>query len=144
MRVAITLFRLLIVGALQIAPVWGKVLVRWTQPVAPPAAALGVNELVLAWNAGFDQLLQNARRQGYKVYVETAVENVAAVINASRKNLIAGIILNFVDSERSHSQTLLHALSSKYPVIALPSLHDNTKQQEMKKQLVIDHIGLLS
>jgi len=105
MRIAITLFRLLMVVALQIAPVWGKVLVRWTQPVVPPAATLGVNELVLVWNAGFDQLLQTARRQGYRVYVETAVENVAAVINASRKNLIAGIILNFDDSERSQSGT---------------------------------------
>src|SRR5437762_8944374 len=84
MRVAITLFRLLMLGALQIAPVWGKVLVRWTQPVVPPAAALGVNELVLEGNSGFDQLLQTARQQGYKVYIETAVENVAAVINASR------------------------------------------------------------
>src|SRR5438046_9714422 len=76
MRVAITLFRLLMVGALQIAPVWGKVLVRWTQPVVPPAAALGVNELVLAWNAGFDQLLQTARRQGYKVYVRSEERRV--------------------------------------------------------------------
>src|SRR5437764_5832408 len=117
MRVAITLFRLLMVGAPQIAPVWGKVHVRWTQPVVPPAAALGVNELVLASNAGFDQLLQTARRQGYKVHVETAVENVAAVINASRKNLIAGIILNFDDSERSHSQGLLQALRDRKSVV---------------------------
>ncbi len=143
MRVAKTLFRLLMVGALQIAPVWGKVLVRWTQPVVPPAAALGVNELVLAWNAGFDQLLQTARRQGYKVYVETAVENVAAVINASRKNLIAGIILNFDDSERSHRQGLLQALRSKYPGMAFLILGTNGKQPQMKGQMVFERNGIL-
>src|SRR4051812_15553333 len=114
MRVAIALFRLLMVGALPIAPAWGKVLVRWTQPVVPAAAALGVNELVLEWNPGLDQLLQTARRQGYRVYVETTAENVAAVMNASRKNLIAGIILNFDDFERSHSQGILQSFRSKY------------------------------
>src|SRR3989440_4366886 len=58
-----------------------------------------------------------------------SADNVAAVMNASRKNLIAGIILNFDDSERSHSQGILQAFRSKYPGMTFLILGTNRSEE---------------
>src|SRR5256885_4237561 len=64
-------------------------------------------------------------------------------MDASRRNLIAGIILNSDDSERSHSQGILQALRFKYPGMTFLILNTNGKQPQMKGQMVFERNGVL-
>src|ERR1700737_3807792 len=65
-------------------PVWSKVLVHWTQPSVPPAATMGIRELVISWNS--EALVRNAHGQGYHVYAEVPLAEVPATARATVKN----------------------------------------------------------
>src|SRR5919108_5813277 len=75
-------------------PVWSKVFVRWTQPVPPPAKRLGVNEVVIPWNAAAPSSFRSAAEQGYHVYAEVAMSEASAAAKAAATSGLAGIIVN--------------------------------------------------
>lgn len=52
----------------------GEVLVRWTTREMPSAKTLGVTAVVIPWNEEGRNLLETARKQGYRVYVEATAD----------------------------------------------------------------------
>ena len=74
--------RLIGLGAALLPAGRSEVLVRWTATELPPAQTLGVTELVIPWNEDGKKLLEAARKQGYRVYVETRGDSLVAVAEA--------------------------------------------------------------
>ena len=73
-------------------PGWGRVLLRWTEPLIPPASTMGISEVVVSWGA--EALIRNARKQGYRVFAEVPVGKAAEITQGTKKGNLAGIILS--------------------------------------------------
>ncbi len=92
-----------LVGALLAPTSLGKVYVRWTLSGVPPAKVVGVNELVIPWGDAAKSLVEAAKKQGYRVYLEASVEQAAAAAEAGASSGVAGIILQGGASEDGRS-----------------------------------------
>jgi hypothetical protein len=122
-------------------PGWGKVLLRWTQPSIPPAATMGIKEVVISWDA--EALSKNARMQGYRVYAEVAVGKTGNMTRSRKTTNLAGIVVNPGGSEPSQIEEDLRKLRSAYPGLPVLLLNPKGKQPQMKGQLVIRNDGVL-
>jgi hypothetical protein len=122
-------------------PVWSKVLVHWTQPSVPPAATMGIRELVISWNA--EALVRSAHKHGYRVYAEVPVAAAPAMAPATVKNELAGIILNPGDSQQNQIGEAVRKLRSAYPGLPVLVVNAKAKQPQMKGPLVIKRDGVL-
>jgi hypothetical protein len=71
-----------------------KVFVRWTRDVVPPAKVLGISELVVPWAPERVTLLKTAATQGYRVYVESTLQQAADIASVVQKYGATGIIVN--------------------------------------------------
>ena len=132
---------LILVLLLAATPGWSRVLLRWTQSSIPPAATMGIKELVVSWDA--EALIRNARRQGYRVYVELPVGKAADMARSTRKDNLAGVVLNPGDSQQVQVEEEIHQLRSAYPGTPVLVLNPKAKQPQMKGQLVIKKDGIL-
>ncbi len=56
-------------------PGWGKVILRWTQSSIPPAATMGIADVLVSSDA--EALIKTAHQQGYRVYAEVPMSNVS-------------------------------------------------------------------
>ena len=120
-----------------VVPAWGRVFVHWTQSAIPSPKALGVNDLVLSWDAGTLSLLNVARRQDYRIYLEATLPEAAAAAEASAKNGVAGLILDVRQPEQGQVDGVVGKLQSAYPKLTLLVLNPDGKQPQMKGGLVI-------
>jgi hypothetical protein len=132
---------LTLVCLLAATPGWSKVLLRWTQPSIPPAATMGIKELVVSWDA--ESLIKDARRQGYRVYAEVPVGKAADMTRSAKRNSLAGIVLSPSDSQPGQIEEDLRQLRSAYPALPVLVLNPKAKQPQMKGQLVIKKDGVL-
>ncbi len=132
---------LTLVCLLAATPGWSKVLLRWTQSSLPAAATMGIKELVVSWDA--EALIRNARRHGYHVYAEVPAGTAAEMTRTTKKNNLAGIILNPGDSQPGQIEEDLRQLRSAYPALPVLVLNPKAKQPQMKGQLVIKRDGVL-
>jgi len=129
--------------ALLSIPAWGKVLVRWTQPVIPAARRLGMNELVISWDRNRLSMFRDAARQGYRVYAEVTLRDTSAAAKAAAKNGFAGIVVDPGDSGQAEVGQALQKLRSSYPKLMFRVVNPNGKQPQMRGQLVINRNGIL-
>jgi hypothetical protein len=120
----------------------GEVLVRWTTREMPSAKALGVTEIVIPWNAD-SNLLEAARKQGYRVYVEATPDSLAAVADAVSKEVVEGIILKIDPAERKGLEGTLQKVRAAHPKPRVLVLDTMGKQPDMKGWLVFKKDGIL-
>jgi hypothetical protein len=132
---------LALVCLLAATPGWSKVLLRWTQSSIPAASTMGMNELVVSWDA--EALIRTARRRGYRVYAEVPVGKASDMTRSANKNKLAGIVLNPGNAEPGQIEEDLHQLRSAYPALPVLVLNPKAKQPQMKGQLVIKSDGVL-
>ena len=123
-------------------PASSGVLLHWSSSSVPPANALGVRDLVISWNDGAPPLLQEARKQGYRVYVETEVQQAGAVAEESMKFGAAGIVLTAPESQRAELNSALPRLRSAYPKVRFMLLSEG-KLPQMRGSMVIKRDSVL-
>jgi protein-tyrosine-phosphatase len=124
-------------------PARSRVFVHWTQPAVPPAKTLGVSEFVVSWDAGAASLVKTARKQGYRVYAEVALQQASAAAEDGAKNRLAGIILNVRQPEQGQVDEVLRKLRSDYPKLTFLVLNADGKQPDMRGGLVIKRGDIL-
>ncbi|HEY7616591.1 MAG TPA: hypothetical protein VH744_07305 [Terriglobales bacterium] len=122
-------------------PAWGRVLLRWTQTLVPPPETLGVSDLVVPFDA--TAVLENARRQGYHVYVETTLQNASTVAEVGNKEGLAGIILRVAHADADEADTVLQSLRSAYPKQLFLVSSADGKQPQMQGQVLSLRDGIL-
>jgi hypothetical protein len=94
-EIACTLF----LGAVTAPAGAAKVYVRWTQSDVPSATILGVSDLVIPWDDTAKGLVEAAKKQRYRVFLEVKLEEGPAAAEAASTAGIAGIILKGEASE---------------------------------------------
>src|SRR5579862_950528 len=123
---------------------WGAVFVEWNDPMLPPANSLGVNQIVLAWDrSSANALLATARKQGYRAYVETPLNQAASAAKACVEQSCAGIFLNVAGSESADAAASTARLQSAYPKLPVRVLSSAGKQPKMKGSFVIKRNSVL-
>lgn len=139
MPISKTLFFLLLLSS----SAWSRVFIQWSTPEIPPARALGVNDIVFSWKDGLSPLLAAARKQGYRVYVETPAQQAKAAAAEAVKASCTGIILQVAESESTKSENDVASLRSAYPHLEFLVLNSNGKQPEMRGSLIIKRDSVL-
>jgi hypothetical protein len=125
------------------APLWSRVLLRWTESEAPSAKRLGVNELVIPWDADRISAFKKAAQQGYEIFAEVSPEQASEAAAAIAKNGLCGIILNPGGASQVQANEALRGLRSAYPKLVIRVLNSNGKQPQLKSRLVINRNGIL-
>jgi len=120
----------------------GNVFVQWTSSALLPAKELGLNDLVLSWNASVSTQARAARSQGYRVYVEVALNQAAAVSEIDASDF-EGIIMRVRQSERADLEKSLPKLRAAHPGLKFLVLNPDGKQPQMKGSLVVKHGAVL-
>lgn len=123
-------------------PASSGVLLRWSSSTVPPANELGMRDLVISWNDSALPLLKEAHKQGYRVFVETQLQQAAAAAEAVGKLGAAGIVLNVPESQRADLQSALPHLRSAYPSLRFMLLNEG-KLPQMRGSMVIKRDGVL-
>jgi hypothetical protein len=123
---------------------WSTVYVQWNEATIPPASALGVKEIVLAWDGGaLPALLATARKQGYRVYVETPLKQATSAAKECAEKSCAGIILKVPESESAGAEKSIASLRSDYPKLRVLMLGPTGKQPKMRGSLIIKRNSVL-
>jgi len=123
---------------------WSTVLVQWNDATLPPASSLGLNEIVLAWGRGAPTALwATARKQGYRVYVETPLNQATPAAKRCAEKSCAGIILNVLESESAETEKSIASLRSAYPRLRVLVLSPTGKQPKMRGSLILKHDSVL-
>jgi len=134
---------LLLFGALVAPASVGKVYVLWTQSGVPAAKILGVGDLVIPWSEEAKSLVDAAKKQGYRVYLEATLEQAQAAAEAGAKEGIAGIILKGSASEKNQLQESVRKLRAAHPKLKFLVLDARGKQPDMRGWLVFKKDGIL-
>lgn len=121
---------------------WSSIFIHWTSPALPPARELGFSDLVLSYDAP-SPLMQAARKQGYRVYVEMSPQQATALATKAESEGWAGIILNARQSERAQALNAFASLRSAHPKLRFFVLDPDGKQPEMRGSLVIKRDAVL-
>src|ERR1700730_3429466 len=90
-------------------PAWRKFILHWTQSSIPPAATMGIADLLVSSDA--EALIKTAHQQGYRVYAEVPMSKAAALNSTSA---LTGIVLNAGNSQPSQIEAALLGLRSAY------------------------------
>ena len=123
---------------------WSTVFVQWSEATLPRASALGVNEIVLAWESGASPaLLATARKQGYRVYLETPLKQATFAAKGCAEEKCAGIILKVPESESAEAEKSIAGLRSAYPKLRVLVLGPAGKQPKMRGSLIIKRDSVL-
>jgi protein-tyrosine-phosphatase len=123
---------------------WSTVFVQWSYATLPPAGSLGVSEIVLAWEPGAPPaLLATARKQGYRVYVETPLKQAIFAAKACARKSCAGIILKVLESESAETEKSIASLRSAYPKLRVLVLSPTGKQPKMRGSFIIKRNSVL-
>ncbi|MGH9449713.1 MAG: hypothetical protein ACRD11_04150 [Terriglobia bacterium] len=111
----------------------------------PPAKSLGVVDVVISASQG--SLLQTAKKQGYRVYVEVDPERANAEAKASSKMGLSGLIIGYAAGPEGSTSTpaaqdgsaeaLIKRLRSAYPSLDVRLLQPGGKQPQMRGTMVL-------
>jgi hypothetical protein len=135
---------LLLAGALLVGPaIIAKVYVRWTQSAVPPPKILGVDELVVPWSETAMAIVDAAKKQGYRVYLEARLPEANTAAAAGAKEGIAGIILQGKAAQENQLQETAGKMSGKFPKLKILVVNAHGKQPEMRGWLVFNQNGIL-
>jgi hypothetical protein len=121
----------------------GEVRVRWTVGEMPSAETLGLSDIVIPWNEDAKSLLETARKQGYRCYVEATTASLPTVAEALRSTAVAGVILRLAPGERAAAQGVLQNVQNTAPKLRILVLDARGKQPDMKGWLVFKRDGIL-
>ncbi len=117
---------------------------QWDDTRLPRASSLGVNEIVVAWEGGAPSaLLATARKQGYRAYVKTPLDQATSAAKGCAKTGCAGIFLNVLESESVETEKSIASLRSAYPKLRVLVLNPNGKQPRMRGSLIIKRNSVL-
>jgi hypothetical protein len=119
----------------------GKVLLRWTQSNIPAARNLGVDELVIPWNADAKKLAVIAKEKGYRVYLEVAPQQADTVAETEANAGIAGLLLAPASGDEQAAEKLIEKLRSSYPKLTFRLLFSHEKQPKMRGHLLFENNG---
>ncbi len=123
---------------------WSTVFVQWNDASLPPASSLGVNQIVLAWERGVPTALwATARKQGYRVYVETPLNQATSAAKGCAEKSCAGIILKVLEAESAETEKSIASLRSAYPKLRVLVLSPTGKQPKMRGSLIIKRNSVL-
>jgi hypothetical protein len=118
--------------------------VQWSEATLPPASSLGVKEIAIAWEgASSAALLAAARKQGYRAYVETPLNQAASAAKGCAEKKCAGIILKVPESESAETEKSVASLRSAYPKLRVLVLSSSGKQPKMRGSLVVKRDSVL-
>ena len=109
----------------------------------PAANLLGVRDVVFTWREDISPLVTAARKQGYRVYVETPLKQAKAAADEGTKGGWTGVILDIPDADNSESESRLRELRSAYPKLRFRVLNRNGKQPDMRDSLIIKRDSVL-
>ena len=124
-------------------PARSSVYVHWSTPEMPPASSLGVNQIVFSLLGDISPQVATARKQGYRVYVETPIQQAQAAAEQGAKAGWAGIILDLPEGESREFDDLVANLRSACPKLEVLLLNRNGKQPEMRGSLIIKRDSVL-
>jgi protein-tyrosine-phosphatase len=119
-----------------------SVFIHWTNAALPSARELGLSDLVLSYDAP-SPLMQAARKQGYRVFVEVSPQQAAAAATKAESEGWAGIILKARQSERAQALSAFANLRPAHPKLRFVVLDPDGKQPEMRGSLVIKRDAVL-
>ncbi len=123
---------------------WSTVFIEWSNATVPSANSLGVADIVVSWKGeNSAALMAIARKSGYRVYVETLLEQATKTARACAKTGCAGVILNVPDAETSELESTLARLKSAYPKLNVLVLNPSGKQPDMRGSLIIKRDSIL-
>jgi hypothetical protein len=123
---------------------WSTVYLQWNEATIPPASSLGVKEIVLSWESDSPPaLLATARKQGYRVYVETPLKQATSAAKECAEKSCAGIILKVLESESAEAEKSMASLRSAYPKLRVLMLSPRGKQPKMRGSLIIKRDSVL-
>jgi hypothetical protein len=126
------------------SPLWCRVFLGWSNAPLPPVSSLGVSDVVFSWNSRVPaSLMASARKQGYRVYVEAPLAQVAAAAEQGAKSGWTGIIINVSESQRTRTQAAVSHLRSAYPKLQFLVLALVGKQPQMRGSIVIKNDSVL-
>jgi protein-tyrosine-phosphatase len=119
-----------------------KVYVRWTESALPPARVLGVSDLVIAWSDDTKKLVETAKTQGYRVYLETTRERAEEVAVAADKAGTAGIVLTAGLPNTERAEESAKKVASAHPKLKILVL-DAGKQPRIRGWMIFQKNGIL-
>jgi hypothetical protein len=120
------------------------VFVQWNEATLPKASALGVNEIVLAWEGGASPaLMAAARKQGYRVYLATPLKQATSAAKGCAEKNCQGIILKVLESENAEAEKSIASLRTAYPTLRVLVLSPGGKQPKMRGSLIIKRDSVL-
>jgi hypothetical protein len=143
MRTLRALGVLFLLGTVLAPAVMSKVYIRWTQGKLPAAKILGASDLVIPWNDQSANLLDMAKKQGYRVYLEATPEQTAAAAEMGAKAGAAGIVVRSSAAQENQAEETTRQLRTKYPKLQVLVLSSGGKQPEMRGWLVFNRNGIL-
>jgi hypothetical protein len=133
----------ILLGALAAPSVFAKVLVRWTQIGMPAAKRLGVNEIAIPWSNDAKAVLDAAREKGYRVYLESGLQDAAVAAEMAAKEGIAGLILVPGPAEKPDASAFSPKLRSANPKLTIRLLIPGGRQPQMRGQVIYERNGVL-
>ena len=123
---------------------WSSVFVTWTDAALPPASSLGVTEIVVPWQPSIRSgLLSTAKKQGYRVYVESSMKQAAPAAKACVDAGCAGVIVSIAASESTDASKYLANLRSAFAELRFLWLTTDGKQPQMKGSIVVKRDSVL-
>ena len=134
----------LLLGISLIAPaVTAKVYLRWTQGTVPAPKILGVDELAIPWSPSALDLVHQAKKAGYHVYLEVALEQSATAAEAASREGVAGILLRGSAGEVDQLEESAAKLRAKFPGLHTLVVEPGGKQPQIRGWLVFKENGIL-
>lgn len=122
---------------------WGRVFLHWTTSALPPARDLGINELTFSWSDVVSPVVKIAVKQGYRVYLESTLQQADAAVNKGSQIGVTGIILSVSQSERDQLEKTLPGLRQSQPELKFLVLNSEGKLPQMRGSLVIKRGSVL-
>lgn len=136
--------RLALLAVLLAAPMaMPKVYVLWTQNAMPAPKTLGVSDLVIPWTDSALDLLATAKKAGYRVYLQTGLQQADTAAEAGSKAGIAGVFLRGTAAEGAELEESAAKLGAKFPRLKFLVVDPGGKQPEMRGWLVFKQNGIL-
>jgi len=134
---------MLLLGTLLAQAGAAKVYLRWTQKALPPAKTVGVEDLVIPWGNDAQDLMTEAKKQGYRVFLEVKLPDAQTAAGAGLKADISGMILAADAKEQNQLAEGVQKLRAAYPRLKILALNAGGKQPEMRGWLVFKKDGIL-
>lgn len=128
---------------LLVPPAWSRVYVHWAIPELPSASSLGLGDIVFSWKEGISPILASARKQGYRVYLETPTQQARSAAEEAANVGCTGVILDASESESTKTENDVASLRSAYPHLKFLVLNSSGKRPDMRGSLIIKRDSVL-